>query len=41
MRRTELYEVPLTAELGVVLAMVELMPSDAGPRHMHHRDEML
>jgi len=41
MRRTELYEAPLTAERGVVLAMVELMPGDAAPRHMHHGDEML
>ena len=41
MKRTELFEAPLTAERGVLLATVELMPGDAAPRHMHPGDEIL
>ena len=41
MKRTELFEAPLTAERGVLLATVELMPDDAAPRHMHPGDEIL
>jgi quercetin dioxygenase-like cupin family protein len=41
MKRTELFEASLTAERGVVLASVELMPGDAGPLHMHPGDEVL
>ena len=41
MKRTELFEAPLTAERGAVLATVELLPGDAGPLHMHPGDEVL
>ena len=41
MKRTELFEAPLTAERGVVLVTVELLPGDAAPLHTHPGDEVL
>jgi quercetin dioxygenase-like cupin family protein len=41
MKRSELFEAPVTAERGVVLATVELLLGDAGPLHMHPGDEVL